>query len=138
MGEQLVMPDARATSQTRFWKQTRREVKEEVVRQQQANEAKSKGVTALRPTLAETAELEGPWAGLIRIRESEREQPSSVNHRTDGLKSKEMKKSMMPGSTAQKVGAYQELEGRQVRLKALNLSLGLQDGPLQPILQPIL
>ena len=42
---------------------------------------------------------------------------------------------MMPGATAQRVGAYQELEGRQVRLKALNLSLGLQDGPLQPILQ---
>ena len=37
----------------------------------------------------------------------------------------------MPGATAQKVAAYQELEGRQVRLKALNLSLELKDGPLQ-------
>jgi len=42
-----------------------------------------------------------------------------------------MKKSLMPGSTAQKAGACQEPDGRQVRLKALNLSLELQDGPLQ-------
>lgn len=34
MAEKLVkIPDARAASQTRFWKQTRREVKEELVRQ---------------------------------------------------------------------------------------------------------
>ena len=35
-----MMPDARATSQTRFWKQTRREVKEELVRQQQIKNQK--------------------------------------------------------------------------------------------------
>ena len=74
MGEKLVkMPDARATSQTRFWKQTKREVKEELLRQQQANEAKSKGMAALRPIVAETTVLEGPQGGLIRIRSSERE-----------------------------------------------------------------
>ena len=61
MGEKMAkMPDVRATSQTRFWKQTRREVKEELVRQQQAKEAKSKGMTAFRPIMAEKTELEGP------------------------------------------------------------------------------
>jgi len=63
MGEKLAKnlsvlnTDARATSQTRFWKQTRREVKEELVRQQQANEAKSKGMAAPRPIIAEKTEL---------------------------------------------------------------------------------